>query len=163
MATQSPEEMALAALAPMLLNALGDTSGASLGGLFGAAKARLRDAVRQDPMDANLTFIVGASALFFLAEKDVNPKVATFFDALVYTTTCLSVGYSDIFAKSEAGKLVGSIIMTVGPALSGTFLDPPAAEVAADPNAQVQAAILARLDDILAEMKRTNAGPPGPG
>ena len=151
---RSPDEMALAALAPLVLQATGSDS---LGALYGRAKTALRSAVRNDPIDANLSFILGASALFYLAEKDENPKVRTYFDALVYTTTCLSVGYADIFARTETGKLVGSIIMTIGPALSGTLLDPPASEPNAD--AQIQAAILAKLDAILTELKHLPRAP----
>ena len=151
---RSPDEAALAALGPLLLQTLGGTlGGASLGESYTSAKTRLRDAVRKDPIDANLSFLVGASALFYLAEKGNNPKVNTYFDALVYTTTCLSVGYADVFARTETGKLVGSIIMTVGPALSGMLLDPPAGEP--DPDAQIQAAILEKLEAILVELKRT--------
>jgi len=152
---RTPDEAALVVIGPMLLQALQQlTGGASLGEGYANAKNKLREVVRKDPIDANLTFVIGATAAFYFAEKDLNPKVKTFGDALVYVTTCLSVGYSDIFAKSEAGKLIGSIIMTIGPALSGMLLDPPANEP--DPNAQIQSAILEKLDAILAEMKKAN-------
>jgi hypothetical protein len=155
--SRSPDESALSVLGPMLLQALSQgVGGASLGETYAAAKSKLRGVIRRDPIDANLSFILGASALFYFAEKDVNPKVRTYFDALVYTTTCLSVGYADIFARTETGKLVGSIIMTVGPALSGMLLDRPSSEP--DPNARIQAAILEKLEAILAEMKKANAG-----
>ncbi len=36
----------------------------------------------------------------------MNPKVKRFEDALVFCTTCMSVGYSDIFAKTPTGKAV---------------------------------------------------------
>ena len=45
--------------------------------------------------------------LFYAAEKDVNPKVRTIWDASIYVTTCLSVGYADIFARTPVGKLIG--------------------------------------------------------
>jgi hypothetical protein len=147
-ATRTPDEAALAALAPMVLQAMRQALPADAG----AAKDAIRDYVRRDPLDANVAFILGASALFYVAEKDENPKVTTFVDALVYVTTCMSVGYADIFARTQTGKLVGSIVMTIGPALSGMLFDPPAS--APDPNAQIQAAILEKLDAILAELKK---------
>jgi hypothetical protein len=153
---RSPDEAAFAAMAPMLVGALTQLTGtSSLGEAWVQGKSKLREAVRRDPIDANLTFVVGASALFYLAEKDVNPKVRTYMDALLYVTTCLNVGYADIIARTETGKLIGSIIMTVGPSLVGSLLDRPASEP--DPNAQIQQAILSRLEEILAELKRQSA------
>src|SRR5690348_6398724 len=75
----------------------------------------------------NTAATVALSAiLFYAAEKQRNPKVNDVWDAMVYTSTCLSVGYGDIFAKTPLGKLVGSTLMTFGPALSGAALDGPA-------------------------------------
>ena len=144
-------------MAPLLVQALSQlTGGASLGESYANAKTKLREAVRQDPIDANLTLVIGASALFYFAEKDVNPRVRTYMDSLVYVTTSMSVGHSDILARTETGKLVGSILKTVGPSLSNALLNRPASEP--DPNAQVQQAILARLEEILAELKRQREG-----
>lgn len=65
-----------------------------------------------------------ASALLFLKfEKGHNPKVNDIYDAMVYTSTCLSVGYGDIFAKTPEGKVIGTILMTLGPALTNKALD----------------------------------------
>ena len=63
-----------------------------------------------------------SSLLFYAAERDHNPKVNDVFDAAVYCSTCLSVGYGDIFAKTPLGKLLGTALMTLGPALSGAAL-----------------------------------------
>jgi hypothetical protein len=72
----------------------------------------------------NSVTLVGLSAvLFYLFEKNRNPKVNDVWDAMVYCSTCLSVGYGDIFAKTPLGKILGSALMTVGPALSGKALD----------------------------------------
>jgi len=65
------------------------------------------------------------SLLFYAAERDHNPKVNDVFDASIYCSTCLSVGYGDIFAKTPLGKLIGTVLMTVGPALSGAVMDGP--------------------------------------
>jgi voltage-gated potassium channel len=90
-----------------------------------SAHGYFRDKQSEDPMNAVvLTVLLGASA-FYAAERGQNPKVTTFYDALVYVSTNLSVGYSDIFAKTEAGKAIGSALMTYGPALAARVFDPP--------------------------------------
>src|SRR2546429_2823953 len=72
----------------------------------------------------NTATLVGLSAvLFYVFEKNKNPKANDVWDAMVYCSTCLSVGYGDIFAKTPLGKILASALMTVGPALSGKALD----------------------------------------
>jgi voltage-gated potassium channel len=79
----------------------------------------------EDPLNSIVfTVLVGAAA-FYAAERGQNPKVNSYFDALVYVSTNLSVGYSDIFAKTEAGKAIGSVLMTYGPALAARAFDQP--------------------------------------
>lgn len=95
-----------------------------------------------------------SSLLFYAAERDHNPKVKDVFDAAIYCSTCLSVGYGDIFARTPLGKLLGTALMTLGPALSGAALDGPA-EGRRD---QVQADILATLRQILDRLP--SSGPP---
>ena len=74
----------------------------------------------------NTTAVVGLSTLvFYLAERGRNPKVNDVWDALVYCSTCISVGYGDIFAKTPLGKILGSALMTVGPAMAAKTLDGP--------------------------------------
>jgi voltage-gated potassium channel len=77
----------------------------------------------------NAAALVGLSSLlFYAAERGRNPKVNDVFDAMVYTSTCLSVGYGDIFAKTPLGKVLGSALMTIGPALAAKTLDGPDVE-----------------------------------
>ena len=64
-----------------------------------------------------------ASALFFVAEHGENPQVRTFWDAFHYIATSLSVGYANIFPTTPMGKLIGGVVMMVGPALSARVLD----------------------------------------
>lgn len=72
----------------------------------------------------NTVTLVGLSAvMFYLVEKNHNPKVNDVWDAMVYCSTCLSVGYGDIFAKTPLGKILGSALMTLGPNLSGKTLE----------------------------------------
>jgi hypothetical protein len=157
------DAVALGALAQIAVGTLGqggaDASWTSL-------KKGVRDVVARDPMDAVMGTVLGGSYLFYVAEKGNNPKVETFWDALAFITTCLSVGYDDVFAKTDAGKAIASFVMTFGPALSGAIFDAPAAEKAAEEAAaarkqeeamELQRQILARLDAILAEVAKKPA------
>lgn len=86
--------------------------------------ARLGD----NPCRNTAALLAVSSLLFYAAERDHNPKVNDVFDASVYCSTCLSVGYGDIFARTPLGKLIGTTLMTIGPALSNAVLDGPVAE-----------------------------------
>jgi voltage-gated potassium channel len=145
-------------------------AGASGGGTtsYGSLKKELRAAIASDPFDATIVTVLGGSFLFYVAEKGHNPKVTSYWDALVFISTCLSVGYADIFARTPAGKAIASAVMTFGPAMSGALLDAPAAS--AGPEAgesgenskripsppellQMQTAIVDKLDAILGELR----------
>src|SRR5262245_36393627 len=52
---------------------------------------RFREWATRDPIDTIVATVVGGSYLFWLAEKDTNPKCRTFWDALTFIATCLSV------------------------------------------------------------------------
>jgi hypothetical protein len=86
---------------------------------------RFRSAAKSDPLGALLSLVGGASVLFYWAERGKNPKVRTLADAVLFITTCLSVGYADVFARTEMGKAIASFVMTIGPAMSGAALDEP--------------------------------------
>ena len=104
----------------------------------------------------NALALLGISTLvFYAAERKRNPKVNDIWDALVYTTTCMSVGYADIFARTPVGKVVGSAIMTLGPSMAAKVLDGPASP----PDDSVQRETLETLKKILA---RLEAQPPAP-
>jgi hypothetical protein len=98
----------------------------------------------------NAAALVGVSGvLFYAAERGHNPKVKDIFDAMVYTSTCLSVGYGDIFAKTPFGKVLGTALMTIGPAVAARTLDGPAAgrrDAVQDEMLETMKQILARLD-----------------
>ncbi len=98
---------------------------------------------------ANKTaIVVFASAVLFLHfEKGTNPRVCDITDALLYTSTCLSVGYADIHPVTKAGKLLGTILMTYGPALAAKTMDGDSR------NDSTQSDILATLKNILARLE----------
>jgi hypothetical protein len=100
------------------------------------------------PARNTAAIVAASSAIFFIAERDHNPKVNDIYDAMIYCSTCLSVGYGDIFAKTPIGKLLGSTLMTIGPALSGAVLDGASATKAE----QIQAEVLATLKEISARL-----------
>jgi hypothetical protein len=127
-----------------------------------SAHGYFRDKQAEDPMNAVvLTVLLGASA-FYAAERHENPKVATFYDALIYVSTNLSVGYSDIFAKTDAGKAIGSALMAYGPALAARVFDQPneAKERAAEGERSEEALrdIASKLELILEELRQQRGG-----
>src|SRR6266700_5698822 len=67
--------------------------------------------------------VAWGAALFYWAESDANPMVRSYWDGLHYVSTALSVGYANIFPVTPLGKLIGAVVMTVGPALSARALD----------------------------------------
>jgi voltage-gated potassium channel len=90
-----------------------------------SAHAYAREKQSEDPMNAVVLTVLAGAAAFYAAERGQNPKVTSFYDALIYVSTNLSVGYSDIFAKTDAGKAIGSTLMAYGPALAARVFDPP--------------------------------------
>src|SRR5262245_47242653 len=115
--------------------------------------------------DEPFTKLIGVTALgsylFYKAEYGHNDKVKSIWDAMVYVSTCLSVGYGDIFAKTPMGKLLGTTIMTIGPALANAAFNGSSASAARDAAAQakVQEEILSTMKQILAELQKQNQTP----
>jgi len=121
-----------------------------------------REKQSEDPMNAVvLTVLLGAAA-FYAAEREHNPKVNSYLDAVVYVATNLSVGYADIFAKTESGKAIGAALMTYGPALATRVFDAPGeARERAVESERSEAAlrdIAGKLDSILEELKSQRGG-----
>ncbi len=154
---------ALKKIDPQTARVLGQVAVQALSGILGdtgqwsSAKEAVRTTVMRDPLESALATITGATMLFYLAERNVNPRVKSPADALVFITTCLSVGYSDIFARTTAGKTIASAVMTIGPSITAQlFAPPPRPEAVArrDPALQeiadLQRQILARLDVLVA-------------
>ena len=91
-------------------------------------------------------FVATAAALFLLAEEGHNPAVVTYWDALHYISTSLSVGYANIFPVTQAGKAIGAVVQMVGPALSARALEAPATTE--------KEGVAEKLDAILEELRR---------
>src|SRR5450432_1774827 len=116
-------ERALLTLGLLFAATTREGPGKAIGGLH----QKMREYQAREPANAIVLTVLGAAAAFYLAERGKNPKVTSFYDALVYTATNLSVGYSDIFARTAGGKAIDSLLMTYGPALAARALDAPAA------------------------------------
>lgn len=102
----------------------------------------------------NTLIILGLGALlFYLAERNENPKVATIYDALEYCSSSLSVGYTSIYPQTPVGKLVATALMTYGPALSGAMLEGPKNPSPAGQPDSTPQKILATLEQILIHLQ----------
>jgi voltage-gated potassium channel len=102
-----------------------------------------------NPCRNTLALVGLTSLIFYMAERGHNPKVNSILDASIYCSTCLSVGYGDIFAKTPVGKMIGTLLMTIGPAMVTKTLDGPA-PASAD---ETQAKILETLREILSTLE----------
>src|ERR1700744_6102363 len=96
------------------------------------------------------TLVAWGATLFYWAEHEVNDGVRSYWDALHYVSTSLSVGYANIFPVTPLGKMVGAVVMMVGPALSARALEGAPAAPAPD------GALGPKLDAILNELKKLN-------
>jgi hypothetical protein len=122
-------------------------------------KNGVRDGVARDPMGSVLAALLGGAWLFYRAERGHNPKVTSYYDALVYVSTCFSVGYGDIFARTTQGKAIGTALMTYGPAMVNKIFDPPVRPDA--PRDATPNDVVARLDRILAALEKRDASVAG--
>jgi len=87
-------------------------------------------------------FVCSAAVLFLCAEEGHNPSVRTYWDALHYVSTSLSVGYANIFPVTQAGRAIGAVVQMVGPALSARALERNAPD---------------KMDEVLAELRKVTA------
>ena len=99
------------------------------------------------PGEEATALVAGAAALFYWAEKDDNPGVKDYWDALHYVSSSLSVGYANLFPMTPIGKVIASVLMTVGPALAARTLD----------GSGPDAAMEGKLDEVIAELRLLNA------
>lgn len=101
----------------------------------------------------NTLIILGLGAvLFFLAERQENPKVNTIYDALEYCSSSLSVGYTSIYPQTPLGKTVATLLMTYGPALTGAILEGP--KQSHESLHTTEERVLTTLEQILVELRK---------
>jgi hypothetical protein len=74
------------------------------------------------PCTNSFAVVLASALLFYKLEKGHNSKVNDIYDAMIYTSTCMSVGYGEIFARTPGGKIIGTLLMTLGPSLVGKAL-----------------------------------------
>src|SRR5256885_16328661 len=94
------------------------------------------------------------AALFYWAEEGANPAVRSYWDGLHYVSTALSVGYANIFPVTPLGKMIGAVVMTVGPALSARALD-QGQRGSSDGDGGGTAILAEKSDAILAELRKS--------
>ncbi len=99
------------------------------------------------PPESLMGFTFSAATAFYLVEGETNPQINSLVDALYYISTCLTVGYADVFPVTPQGRFIATIVMTFGPALTNNALDPPGREKPS--TARSQQAIIERLDKML--------------
>lgn len=69
----------------------------------------------------NLIVFLFAGIMYFI-EKDINPKMESFIDALWWSfSTTSTVGYGDIVPITDAGKIVGMLLMLIGVAIFAIY------------------------------------------
>lgn len=115
-----------------------------------------QESMNDEPFTKLVALVGLGAALFYKAEVGKNPKVTSYWDALVYVSTCASVGYGDIFAQTPIGKAIGSVVMTIGPAMANAAFDGSSRARAqeAEDQKRIQLELLGTMKEILAELKR---------
>jgi len=69
----------------------------------------------------NVSILIGSVTLYWL-EKDANPKIESFLDALWWgVATVTTVGYGDVHPVTAVGKICGMAFMIFGTAIFGCF------------------------------------------
>src|SRR5277367_5585956 len=114
-----------------------------------------QESFNDEPFTELVALVGLGAALFYKAEVGKNPKVNSYWDALVYISTCCSVGYGDIFAHTPTGKAIGSVVMTIGPAMANAAFDGSARErrKAEEASAGFQRELLDTMKQILVELR----------
>jgi len=122
-----------------------------------------QESFNDEPFTKLVALVGLGAALFYKAEVGRNPKVNSYWDALVYVSTCASVGYGDIFAHTPVGKAIGSIVMTIGPSMANAAFDGSSRERAkeAEEQQKLQKDLLATMKEILHHLR--GALPPQSG
>lgn len=138
----------------------------TLGVLFGVAYGqspttlpsrvheRLRAMQAKDPADTALKVVTLGAAAFYAVERGQNPRVGSYFDALVYVSSCLSAETCHIEAETPLGKALGSALRTYGPSIASRALSPPASSGERSATDGSLRQVTEKLDQILCELVR---------
>ncbi|MBU2533570.1 MAG: potassium channel family protein [Alphaproteobacteria bacterium] len=63
-------------------------------------------------------FVFIMTALVYVLQRDINPQITNYIDALYFTVTALTTtGFGDIVLKDASGRLLSVLIMVIGVAL----------------------------------------------
>ncbi|MFY0613289.1 MAG: two pore domain potassium channel family protein [Hyphomicrobiaceae bacterium] len=63
-------------------------------------------------------FVFVMTAVVYVLQKDINPQITNYIDALYFTVTALTTtGFGDVVMRGTAGKLLAVVIMVIGVAL----------------------------------------------
>lgn len=79
------------------------------------------------PVFISLTILGNAiiglcGSIFYYLEKDLNPHLKSFVDALWWSfSTATTTGYGDVTPVTTAGKMLGIFLMLIGLALFAMF------------------------------------------
>lgn len=112
------------------------------------------------PARNTAVIVSSAAALFLIAERPHNPNVRDIYDALLYCSSAISVGHSEIQPLTPVGKVIGSILMAYGPALAEQSLDGRSNAV---PGNATQEQILTTLQEILTTLRCSSPAPTASG
>ena len=65
-----------------------------------------------------LVFIFVVTSIVFVSQNDINPKIATYLDALYFTVTTLTTtGFGDITLEGPGGRIIAIFVMVIGVSL----------------------------------------------
>jgi hypothetical protein len=120
-----------------------------------------QESFNDEPFSKLVALVGLGAALFYKAEVGQNPKVSSYWDALVYVATCCSVGYTDLHPQTSVGKAIGAVVQTVGPAMANKAFDGSlrAREKNQEDQKKIQLELLGTMKEILAELRRRPAAP----
>lgn len=123
---------------------------------FHSWKNRLLDYAADNPLEALLVVVMGGATVLYLAEREVNEGINTYDDALYYISTCLSVGYANVFPQTQLGKFVAALVMIIGPSLSSWVVEGRLIRRQSErpilPAPETE--VVDKLDEVIAELRR---------
>ena len=65
-----------------------------------------------------IVFIFVVTSVVFVSQNDINPKIATYLDALYFTiTTLTTTGFGDIVLEGPGGRMIAILVMVIGVSL----------------------------------------------